>query len=78
MKKKISFISSIIFMIAITGCSSKQKNALQQHSEKKLVGIANPIHESSTETVFPPKTSFYENMQFYENKLRKCLLNTAL
>ena len=47
MKKKISFISSIIFMIAITGCSSKQKNALQQHSEKKLVGIANPIHESS-------------------------------
>ncbi len=46
MKKSISLISSIIFMIAITSCSSKQKNAEQQ-SEKKLVGIANPIHESS-------------------------------
>ena len=47
MKKSISLISSIIFMITITGCSSKQKNTVQQQSEKKLVGIANPIHESS-------------------------------
>lgn len=46
MKKSISLISSIIFMIALTGCSCKQKNAEQQ-TEKKLVGIANPIHESS-------------------------------
>ena len=46
MKKTITLIFSIIFIIAITGCSSKQKNAEQQ-SEKKLVGIANPIHESS-------------------------------
>ena len=47
MKKTISLISSIIFMIAITGCSSKQKNVEAQQSEKKLVGIANPINESS-------------------------------
>ena len=47
MKKSISLIYSIMFMIAITGCSSKQKNTVQQQSEKKLVGIANPIHESS-------------------------------
>lgn len=47
MKKSISLISSILFMITITGCSSKQKNIVQQQSEKKLVGIANPIHESS-------------------------------
>ena len=46
MKKTISVISSIIFMITITGCSSKQNNTEQQ-AEKKMVGIANPIHESS-------------------------------
>ena len=46
MKKSISLISSIIFMIAITGCSSKQKSGSQQ-SEKKLVGVPSPIHESS-------------------------------
>ena len=33
-------------MLAITGCSSKQK-ITEQQSEKKMVGIANPIHESS-------------------------------
>ena len=47
MKKTISVISSIIFMIAITGCSSKQKNVEAQQAEKNMVGIANPIHESS-------------------------------
>ena len=47
MKKSISLISSIIFMIAITGCSSKQKNVEAQQSEKNMVGIANPINESS-------------------------------
>ena len=33
-------------MILLTSCSSKQKNTKQQ-SENKMVGIANPIHESS-------------------------------
>ena len=46
MKKSISLISSIILMIAITGCSSKQKSG-GQPTEKKLVGVPNPIHESS-------------------------------
>ena len=47
MKKTISLISSIIFMIAITGCSNKQKIVEAQQTEKNMVGIANPIHESS-------------------------------
>ena len=46
MKKSIILISSIILMIAITGCSSKQKSGSKQ-AEKKLVGVPNPIHESS-------------------------------
>ena len=47
MEKNICLISSVIFMIAITGCSSKQKNAEQQASKKQLIGMANPVHESS-------------------------------
>ena len=47
MEKNICLISSVIFIIAITGCSSKQKNVEQQASKKQLIGMANPVHESS-------------------------------
>lgn len=47
MKKSICLISSIMFIIAVTGCSSKQKNAEQQSDKKQLIGMANPVHESS-------------------------------
>ncbi len=47
MKKSIILISSIMFIIAVTGCSSKQKNSEQQSDKKQMIGMANPIHESS-------------------------------
>ncbi len=47
MKKSIILISSIMFIIAVTGCSSKQKNTEQQSDKKQMIGMANPIHESS-------------------------------
>lgn len=40
MKNTLILISSLIIMIAITGCSSKQKNAEQQSDKKQLIGMA--------------------------------------
>ena len=47
MKESIILISSIMFIITVIGCSSKQKNEEQQSDKKQLIGMANPVHESS-------------------------------
>ena len=51
MKKSIILISSIILMIAITGCSSKQKNAEQQSDKKQLIGMV----ESADSDLLPQR-----------------------
>ena len=43
MKNTLILISSLIIMIAITGCSSKQKNAEQQSDKKQLIGMEKTV-----------------------------------
>ena len=43
MKNTLILISSLLIMFAITGCSSKQKNAEQQSDKKQLIGMAKTV-----------------------------------
>lgn len=45
------FLLILIFVMVLAGCTGKNKTANQKSGEKMVVGVPNPIHESTAEEI---------------------------